>query len=96
MSIFDSLKKEFQKEWIEQFLSEKGKQTEEALRFYLNQLQCPITGLMEAMEYSLFSGGKRLRPALVLGSGELFGGDINQVMPCACAIEMILLFTYSR
>ncbi len=93
MSIFDSLKKEFQKEWIEQFLSEKGKQTEEALRFYLNQLQCPITGLMEAMEYSLFSGGKRLRPALVLGSGELFGGDINQVMPCACAIEMI--HTYS-
>ncbi|HOV32120.1 MAG TPA: polyprenyl synthetase family protein [Candidatus Hydrogenedens sp.] len=93
MNVFDNLKKEFQKEWIEQFLSEKGRQTENALRFYLYQLQCPIMGLMEAMEYSLFSGGKRLRPALVLGSAELFGGDINQVMPCACAIEMI--HTYS-
>ncbi len=93
MSIFNELKKEFEKEQIELFLQEKGKQTEEALRSYLHQLQCPITGLMEAMEYSLFSGGKRLRPALVLGSAELFGGDITRVMPCACAIEMI--HTYS-
>lgn len=93
MDIFEELRKKFNKEQVEQFLTEKGNQTEEALRKYLEQLQCPDTGLIEAMEYSLFAGGKRLRPALVLGSAELLGGDIQKVMPSACAIEMI--HTYS-
>lgn len=93
MNIIEELRNKFNKEQVEQFLAEKGKQTEEALRRYLEQLQCPDTGLIEAMGYSLFAGGKRLRPALVLGSAELFGGDIQKVMPSACAIEMI--HTYS-
>ncbi len=93
MDIFEEIRKDFHKEKVEQFLTEKGTQTEEALCRYLSELECPISGLIEAMKYSLFAGGKRLRPALVLGSAELFNGDIEKVMPSACAIEMI--HTYS-
>ncbi|WP_010252615.1 polyprenyl synthetase family protein [Acetivibrio cellulolyticus] len=46
-----------------------------------------------AMRYSLLAGGKRLRPVLALAVCELLGGDINEVMPFACAIEMV--HTYS-
>jgi geranylgeranyl diphosphate synthase type II len=49
--------------------------------------------LHEAMRYSLFAGGKRLRPALLLAAGEAFGADADALMPAACAVEMI--HTYS-
>jgi geranylgeranyl diphosphate synthase, type II len=49
--------------------------------------------LHRAMRYSLLAGGKRLRPALVLSAGEAFGADTDDLMPAACAIEMI--HTYS-
>ncbi|HOK10217.1 MAG TPA: polyprenyl synthetase family protein [Candidatus Hydrogenedens sp.] len=85
--------KHFNPSQVDQFLSEKGAQTEKALRSYIQRLQCPISGLIDAMEYSLFSGGKRLRPALVLGASDLVGGETDRVLPIACAIEMI--HTYS-
>jgi len=46
-----------------------------------------------AVRYSLFAGGKRVRPALVIASGEAVGGARNDLMPLACAVEMI--HTYS-
>jgi geranylgeranyl diphosphate synthase type II len=49
--------------------------------------------LHSAIRYSLLAGGKRLRPALVLASGEAFGAASDVLMPAACAIEMI--HTYS-
>lgn len=49
--------------------------------------------LIESMKYSLFAGGKRLRPILALASYDLFGDDIREVTPYACALEMI--HTYS-
>lgn len=53
----------------------------------------PPRQLHRAMRYSLLAGGKRLRPALVLSAGEAFGADTDDLMPAACAIEMI--HTYS-
>ncbi|HXG93424.1 MAG TPA: farnesyl diphosphate synthase [Blastocatellia bacterium] len=53
----------------------------------------PPRQLHRAMRYSLFAGGKRLRPALVLAAGEAFGAETDDLMPAACAIEMI--HTYS-
>jgi geranylgeranyl diphosphate synthase type II len=41
------------------------------------------------MRYSLLGTGKRLRPILVLASGEALGGSVDELMPAACAIEMI-------
>ena len=49
--------------------------------------------LHRAMRYSLFAGGKRLRPILVLAAGESLGASTDDLMPAACAIEMI--HTYS-
>jgi geranylgeranyl diphosphate synthase, type II len=45
--------------------------------------------IYEAMRYSLFAGGKRLRPVLCLATSELVGGTIEMAMPTACALEMI-------
>ncbi len=45
--------------------------------------------IYEAIEYSLFAGGKRLRPVLMLGVFEMFADDFENVLPFACAIEMI-------
>jgi hypothetical protein len=46
-----------------------------------------------AMRYSLFAGGKRIRPLLALAAGESVGGRRADVVPLACAVEMI--HTYS-
>jgi geranylgeranyl diphosphate synthase type II len=47
----------------------------------------------EAMRYSIFAGGKRLRPALVIATGEVFDANEQTLLPAACALEMI--HTYS-
>lgn len=49
--------------------------------------------LHKAMRYSLFAGGKRLRPALALAASEAVGGNFDDAAPVACAVEMI--HTYS-
>ncbi|MFP5264259.1 MAG: polyprenyl synthetase family protein [Blastocatellia bacterium] len=67
------------------------------VNLWLERLVPPETAppqlLHRAMRYSLLAGGKRLRPALVLAAGEAFGGATGDLMPAACAIEMI--HTYS-
>jgi len=49
--------------------------------------------LLEAMDYSLQAGGKRLRPVLLLAACEAAGGAMEDAIPFACALEMI--HTYS-
>lgn len=49
--------------------------------------------VVEAMEYSLFTGGKRLRPIMALKSCEMFNSNYKDAIPYALAIEMI--HTYS-
>ena len=49
--------------------------------------------LHRSMRYSLFAGGKRLRPILMIAASEAVGGTAQQVMHAACAMEMI--HTYS-
>jgi len=46
-----------------------------------------------AMRWSLFAGGKRLRPALVLAAGETFGAEAERLIDTACAFELV--HTYS-
>lgn len=53
---------------------------------------CPAT-LLEAMEYSLLAGGKRLRPLLVILTAEATGSTAEHALPAAAAVEMI--HTYS-
>jgi geranylgeranyl diphosphate synthase type II len=49
--------------------------------------------LYKVMAYSLLDGGKRLRPLLVLAASESVGGKIENVLPAACALEMIHTFS---
>ncbi len=49
--------------------------------------------VLEASRYSLFAGGKRLRPILCLAAAEVVGGTPESILPAACALEMI--HTYS-
>jgi geranylgeranyl diphosphate synthase type II len=53
----------------------------------------PQRELVQAMRHSLMAGGKRLRPILALASARACGGDVDRVMPAACALEMV--HTYS-
>ena len=48
---------------------------------------------VEALEYSIFSGGKRFRPALVLMTGEAFGVSDEKLLPFAAAVEMVHCFS---
>jgi len=78
---------------IKKYLGEKGKMVEEALDRYLpKETEMPAT-LHKAMRYSMMAGGKRIRPVLCIASCEAAGGRIEEVMPVACALEMI--HTYS-
>ena len=66
---------------------------ESALSAQLASLGYIPEKLLEAMDYSLSAGGKRLRPVLLLAACETLGGDIDEALPFACALEMI--HTYS-
>jgi geranylgeranyl diphosphate synthase type II len=64
-----------------------------ALDGFLPKASTKPATLHKAMRYSLFAGGKRLRPILALASAELCGGSASDAMPAACAVECI--HTYS-
>jgi len=65
----------------------------EALEIYLpGEKEHPAT-IHAAMRYSVFSGGKRLRPAMAIATYQMFGGKATSIMPAAAAIECI--HTYS-
>ena len=66
---------------------------EEHLLDFLPEIDHKSITLYDAMRYSLMSGGKRVRPALLLGACEFSGGDIKGALPYACAVEYI--HTYS-
>lgn len=64
-----------------------------ALHAYLTVKDNPQSELYEAMAYSLFAGGKRLRPVIMMMTAAMLGKNPEIVLPFACAIEMI--HTYS-
>jgi Geranylgeranyl pyrophosphate synthase len=74
-------------------LSKWAQITNDALDRYVTEKDTPERSIYKAMKYSLSAGGKRLRPVLALAVCELLGGDKEDILPYACAIEMI--HTYS-
>lgn len=75
------------------WFSEKVNIVDEYLKKIIKEKDNPQKVIYEAMNYSLLSGGKRIRPVLFLGAYELFNSNINEALPYACALEMI--HTYS-
>jgi geranylgeranyl diphosphate synthase type II len=77
------------KEWFK----EKVSIVDEYLGQIIEVKENPQKIIYQAVNYSLLSGGKRLRPVLFLGAYELFRDDLKKALPFACAMEMI--HTYS-
>jgi len=78
---------------FESYLKDRAQRVDLALdRFLPADTVTPET-IHKAMRYSVFAGGKRLRPVLVIAGAEAVGGRMDDVMPTACALEMI--HTYS-
>jgi len=67
--------------------------TERAMAEYTAREDRELATLLSSERYSLFAGGKRIRPHLVLAFCRLFGGTEEAALPFACAVEMI--HTYS-
>jgi len=78
----------------EAYLEKAGNLTEECLKKYIpSENEIPTT-LHSAMRYALLAGGKRLRPALVQASYELFGGKPSESINLAMsALEMLHTFS---
>lgn len=74
-------------------LEERIKIIDAALEEYLPERDNPQKVIYDAMRYSLFAGGKRLRPMLMMETAKMCGADWETVKPFACALEMI--HTYS-
>lgn len=80
-------------ESISNYLSRRAVEVNRCLDDLLPSEATPPAQLHKSMRYSILGGGKRLRPSLVLASGEAMGAATEELLPTACAIEMI--HTYS-
>ncbi len=78
---------------LKNYLRERCKLVDEALDSYLPREDELPASLHKSMRYSIFAGGKRVRPILLLAACEAVGGNLESAMPAACAMEMI--HTYS-
>lgn len=81
------------KEVLKREINDKVRLIDQALDRYLPGEQVKPGTIHEAMRYSVFAGGKRLRPVLFLASAEAVGGNSGSILPAACALELI--HTYS-
>lgn len=78
--------------FLKAYLEDRQGIVEEALQRYLPENDMPAE-IYEAVRYSVFNGGKRIRPILCLAAVEAVGGDLVPAIPVACALELI--HTYS-
>ena len=81
------------KEGIAKYLAEGKAKVDEILQSYIPNARCEPKLVHEAIRYSLFAGGKRIRPLLCLAATEAVGGRREIALPYAAAIELI--HTYS-
>jgi geranylgeranyl diphosphate synthase type II len=78
---------------LKRYLVARQREVDRALDRFLPKASVPPATIHKAMRYSLFAGGKRLRPILCLAAAEACGGKISAALPHACAVECI--HTYS-
>jgi geranylgeranyl diphosphate synthase type II len=78
---------------LEEYLATRTAGVNRALDRFLPPASAKPATIHRAMRYSLFAGGKRIRPALCLAAAAACGGDEADALPLACAVECI--HTYS-
>ena len=78
---------------LDAYLAARSRSVNRALDGFLPRATVKPATLHRAIRYSLFAGGKRLRPILCLAAAEACGGGMADALPVACALECI--HTYS-
>ena len=78
---------------LKQYMTQCRQRIDEALLSFLPPVDARPQKLHQAMHYSVFAGGKRIRPILMLASCKAVGGNPDLALQAACAMEM--LHTYS-
>lgn len=78
---------------LDRFLADRKRLVEDFLDRFLPPEDSPPEVIHRAMRYSIFAGGKRIRPILALAAAEAVGGTVEQVIRFVCALEMV--HTYS-
>ncbi len=78
---------------VQEYLHKAAQQVDAALDRFIPKPATKPASIHKAMRYSLFAGGKRLRPALALAAAEACGGSVQAALHAACAVECI--HTYS-
>ena len=87
------LEKDLEKDF-EKYLNELKKRAEKMLMSFMPEAEGFQKTLIEAMNYSLLAGGKRIRPVLMLETWKIFNGqDENLIAPFVAAIEMLHTFS---
>jgi len=78
---------------LTQYLEQTTAKVNDALDEFIPAENVAPATIHKAMRYSLFAGGKRIRPALCLAACQAVGGRVTAALPLACAVECI--HTYS-
>jgi geranylgeranyl diphosphate synthase type II len=78
---------------VKKYLTQQCAVVEQALARYMLPEEGPLTSHIKAMRYSLFAGGKRIRPILALAAAEALHAATTPLLPVACSLECI--HTYS-
>ena len=78
---------------LKTYLATRAAETDAAMDAFLPKAKERPATIHAAMRYSVFAGGKRLRPLLCLAAAEACGGEISNALAPACAVE--LMHTYS-
>src|SRR5687768_5578472 len=93
MSVAGKIAKKQREFDLVSYLQESTEAVNRALDGFLPKAKTKPSTIHTAMRYSLFAGGKRLRPALCIAAAEACGGSREEAMAFACAVECI--HTYS-
>lgn len=75
------------------YLSDRRRVVDEYLSSVMDLREPTFDRMVESMRYSLFAGGKRVRPILALAACEAVGGPIERALPAAAALELMHTYT---
>lgn len=78
---------------LKAYSADRGRLIRDALDRFTPPADTPPATLHEAMRYSLLGNGKRIRPLLCVAGAESVGGRAEDVLPMACALEMVHTFS---
>jgi geranylgeranyl diphosphate synthase type II len=74
---------------IKRYLADRTALIDRTLNGFLPRAGTKPATIHKAMRYSMFAGGKRLRPVLTMAAAEACGGALDKALPAACAVECI-------